>query len=192
MNANIPNILTISRIALIPLVAWFLWADDPISRWIAFGFYFLASISDFFDGYLARELNQMSALGRMLDPIADKLLVATLIMVLIANGQVAGIHFVAGLVIILREIAISGLREFLGEIQITVPVSKLAKWKTTAQILCLGFLIVGNASNPFPWELLNGITVPSHQIGIILLWLSAGLTLITGINYAQATAKHLD
>lgn len=188
---NIPNLLTLLRIALIPLVAWFLWVGSDISRWIAFGFYVIASLSDFFDGYLARALNQASPLGRMLDPIADKLLVATIIMVLVANGQIDGIHFMAGLMILMREIAVSGLREFLGELQISVPVSQLAKWKTTGQILCLGFLIVGPASAPFPGEFLNDVSIPSQIIGLGLLWLSALLTVITGADYMRVALKHL-
>ena len=191
MIFNVPNMLTLSRIVMIPGVTWFLWQGDDISRWIAMLFYFVAAVSDFFDGYFARVLNQTSVIGQFLDPIADKLLVASILMVLVANGQVDDIHFLAGLVIMMREIAVSGLREFLGGIQVSVPVSSLAKWKTTAQILCLGFLIVGPASDPFPWEFLSWITVPSSEIGIGLLWVSAILTLITGADYLRAGLKHM-
>ena len=191
MIFNVPNMLTLSRIVMIPAVTWFLWQGDDISRWIAMLFYFVAAVSDFFDGYLARVLNQSSVIGQFLDPIADKLLVASILMVLVANGQVDDIHFLAGLVIMMREIAVSGLREFLGGIQVSVPVSSLAKWKTTAQILCLGFLIVGPASDPFPWAFLSWITVPSSEIGIGLLWVSAILTLITGADYLRAGIKHM-
>ena len=191
MLLNVPNMLTILRIVLIPAVAWFLWQGDDVSRLIAFGLYFLAGVTDFLDGYLARSLGQTSAIGRFLDPIADKLLVACIIMVLTANQQLTGIHFLAGLIIMMREITVSGLREFLGGIQVSVPVSSLAKWKTTAQILSLGFLIIGSASDPFPWEFLSFFTFPSIEVGLIMLWLAAVLTVITGVDYLRAGLKHM-
>jgi CDP-diacylglycerol--glycerol-3-phosphate 3-phosphatidyltransferase len=173
MPVNLPNLLTILRILLIaPLTAAFL-ADQGWGRWVALALYAAASATDWLDGYLARRLNQGTALGRMLDPIADKLLVATVLLLLAATGGVGGWNLAAALAILLREIAVSGFREHLGPLDVVVPVSRLAKWKTATQLLALGFLIA-----PLP-------AVQPYGIG--LLWIAAALTLITGWTYLKAT-----
>jgi len=182
MHWNAANLLTMARIAVIPPIILFLAMGGEVWLWTAFALYALACVTDYFDGYLARAMNQVSALGRFLDPIADKLLVAAIILMLTASGGLAGWNVLAGLIILLREITVSGLREFLAEIRVGVPVSQLAKWKTTIQMLCLGFLIVGDAGPAF---------LPTAQIGTVLLWAAAALTLVTGFDYLRAGLKHL-
>ena len=143
-----------------------------------------AAITDFFDGYLARAWEQQSALGRMLDPIADKLLVSAVLMILVADGTIKSWSIWAAIVILCREILVSGLREFLAELKVSVPVSKVAKWKTTMQMIALGFLIAG----PPAGEVVLPGTV---RIGLGLLWISAILTLYTGWDYMKAGIKHV-
>ena len=123
------------------------WPHLDIMRWTAFGLFTAAAITDFFDGYLARAWSQQSALGQMLDPIADKLLVAAMLFMLVSDRTIVGISVVAAIVILCREVLVSGLREFLADLKVSIPVSKVAKWKTTAQLLALGFLIVGPAGD---------------------------------------------
>ena len=143
---NLPNILTYLRLAAIPAVVGLLfWPEDHWSRWMALGVFALAGITDYLDGYFARIYAQQSALGRMLDPIADKLLVAACLLMLVADRTIHGWALWAAIVILCREILVSGLREFLAELKVGVPVSRVAKWKTTAQIVALGFLIAGPA-----------------------------------------------
>lgn len=171
-----------SRILVIPAIIALMFFDGHAVRWIAFGFYATACVTDFFDGYAARQMGQVSRLGRFLDPIADKLLIASIILMLAANGDLEGIDVLPGLIILIREITVSGLREFLAELRVSVPVSGLAKWKTTIQMLALGFLLVGEASPD---------AIPSVQIGLILIWIAAVLTLVTGIDYLRAGLRHL-
>ena len=148
---TLPNILTLSRIAAIPLLAFLLWWPNwALGYLLAFGLYCLMGITDYFDGYLARSSGAVSKLGIFLDPIADKIMVAAVILVLTAQGILRGpyvgdMHVIAGLIILVREIAVSGLREFLGGLQVSVPVTRLAKWKTTFQLVALGALILGRA-----------------------------------------------
>ena len=187
-----PNYLTVIRIAIIPLVAIFLIINMDWSRWLACLLYFIACISDFFDGYIARTTGQTSALGRFLDPVADKLLVATIIIVLIAMGGdkegLSPLNAIAGIIIVLREITVSGLREYLAEIKVSVPVSSLAKWKTAFQMLSLGFLIVGNTSAK--WLAITEF-IPATDVGVILLWISAIITIVTGQDYLRSGIKHM-
>jgi CDP-diacylglycerol--glycerol-3-phosphate 3-phosphatidyltransferase/cardiolipin synthase len=181
---NLPNILTYVRVAIVPVVVGVLfWHDEFWMRWLALGLFTIAGISDFFDGYLARAWSQQSSLGRMLDPIADKLLVAAILMILVGIGTIHSTSIWAALVILCREILVSGLREYLAELRVSVPVSTIAKWKTTAQILALGFLIVGP----------SGDVILPHtvDIGLVLLWLAALLTLYTGWDYMKAGFKHV-
>ena len=142
------------------------------------GVFIAAGITDFLDGYLARALAQQSALGQMLDPIADKLLVAAVLMMLVADHTIASYTLGAAIVILCREILVSGLREFLAELKVPLPVSRIAKWKTTLQLVALGFLIAGPAGD----KVLPGTT----QIGLALFWLSALLTIYTGWDYLRA------
>jgi CDP-diacylglycerol--glycerol-3-phosphate 3-phosphatidyltransferase/cardiolipin synthase len=181
---NLPNILTFGRVVIVPaVVACLFWPDEYALRWTALGLFTLAAITDFFDGYLARIWDQQSALGRMLDPIADKLLVSAVLMILVADGTIKSWSLWAAIIILCREILVSGLREFLADLKVPVPVSAVAKWKTTVQLVALGFLIAGRAG-----ELVLPGTV---QIGLFLLWISALLTLYTGFDYFKAGLKYV-
>lgn len=195
---SLPNILTLSRIAALPLLAFLLWWPDwHLGYLVAFGLYSLMGITDYFDGYLARSSGAVSRLGIFLDPIADKIMVATVILVLTAQGVLRGpyvgdMHVIAGLIILVREIAVSGLREFLGGLQVSVPVTSLAKWKTTFQIIALGALILGRGLPE--WNVVIGgidANVP-HTVGLTTLWAAAILTLITGWDYLRVGLKHMD
>ena len=179
---NLPNILTLSRILIIPVVVGLFYWDTPTTRWVMVGLFTAAGVTDFFDGYLARRSNQVSPLGRFLDPIADKLLVAALLLMLVGFERMTVWSYPAAVVILMRELLVSGLREFLAEIQVSVPVTKLAKWKTTLQMFTLGFLIVGTDAPDW---------IPAQTIGEIGLWLAALLTLITGYDYLKAGIGHM-
>jgi cardiolipin synthase (CMP-forming) len=190
---NLPNILTYGRILAVPLVAGLLlWTDKAAlvtglgveaARWVALGIYIVAAITDFFDGYLARKWQQQSALGKMLDPIADKVLVAVILLVLCGDQILRGGHVWAAIIILAREVLVSGLREFLGQLRVSVPVTQIAKWKTTVQLVAIGFLIAGPAGD----TVIPGIT----WVGIIGLWIAAGLTLYTGYDYFRAGLRHV-
>ncbi|MCJ2181295.1 CDP-diacylglycerol--glycerol-3-phosphate 3-phosphatidyltransferase [Novosphingobium sp. 1949] len=195
---TLPNILTLSRIVTVPLLAFLLWWPSwEVGYGLAFGLYCLMGITDYFDGYLARSSGTVSKLGIFLDPIADKIMVAAVILVLTAQGILRGpyvgdMHVIAGLIILIREIAVSGLREFLGPLQVSIPVSKLAKWKTTFQMISLGALILGRA---MPWWNVpfGGIAINlPHTVGLTTLWGAAVLTLITGWDYLRVGLKHMD
>ena len=195
---TLPNLLTLSRIFAVPLLGFLLWWPDwRLGYGLAFGLYSLMGVTDYFDGYLARSSGAVSKLGVFLDPIADKIMIAAVILVLTAQGILRGpyvgdAHVIAGLIILVREIAVSGLREFLGGLQVSIPVSKLAKWKTTFQIIALGALILGGALPG--WNVwLGGIqaNVP-HTVGLATLWAAAILTLVTGWDYMRVGLKHMD
>ncbi len=177
MLTKIPNMLTIGRIAAIPLlIVALIFLEAPLANWIAFSLYTVACITDFFDGYLARVLGQQSAFGRFLDPIADKLLVASVLLALVGVDRINDVTVLPAAVILCREILVSGLREFLAEVRVRMPVTALAKWKTTIQMLALGFLLVGPVGPDFG-------PLTTTEIGIIGLWGAALLTLITGADY---------
>nr|WP_274705271.1 CDP-diacylglycerol--glycerol-3-phosphate 3-phosphatidyltransferase [Sphingomonas sp. H160509] len=181
---SLPNLLTLSRIVAVPLLVWFLWWPDWEAGYgIAFVLYCLMGITDYFDGYLARSSGAVSRLGIFLDPIADKIMVAAVILILVGTRDIAGIHVIAALVILLREIAVSGLREFLAQVQVSVPVSQLAKWKTTLQLVSLGGIILGGSVPEMVWV---------HTVGIVSLWGAAVLTLLTGWDYLRVGLKHMD
>jgi CDP-diacylglycerol--glycerol-3-phosphate 3-phosphatidyltransferase/cardiolipin synthase len=181
---SLPNLLTYGRIAAVPaVVAILFWPKDPDLRWIALAIYVTAGVTDWLDGYLARAWSQQSALGRMLDPIADKLLVAATLLMLVADGTIHSWSLWAAIVILCREILVSGLREFLAELKVSVPVSRVAKWKTAAQLVAVGFLIAGPAGE----AVMPGTT----RIGIGLLWIAALLTIYTGWDYLKAGIRHL-
>jgi cardiolipin synthase len=185
---NVPNLLTYGRIAAVPVVvACFTLPGLPSNgaRWLALVIFIAAAITDFLDGYLARAWQQQSSLGRMLDPIADKLLVSACLLVLVAEPQhtIGGADVIAAVIILSREILVSGLREYLAELRVGVPVTWLAKWKTAAQLVAVSFLIVGPAGDlVFPFTTL---------IGRLLLWVSAILTLYTGYDYFRAGIHHV-
>lgn len=182
MLTSLPNLLTLSRILVIaPLIALF-WVEGDSARWVAFGLYVYACLTDFFDGYAARQLGSVSRWGRFLDPIADKLLVGALLLVMCAFERIAGLAVLPAIIILMREILVSGLREFLAEIKVGLPVSRLAKWKTAIQMLALGFLIVGDAAPAI---------LPATAVGEIGLWAAALLTLVTGYDYLRAGSRHM-
>ncbi len=195
---TLPNILTMSRILALPLLGYLMWWPGwELGYLLAFALYCAMGITDYFDGMLARASGAVSKLGIFLDPIADKIMVATVILVLAAMEVLRGpyvgdAHVLAGLIILLREIAVSGLREFLGGLQVSVPVSKLAKWKTTFQLIALGALILGQGLPD--WNVMaDGIAhnVP-HTVGLVTLWGAAILTVITGWDYLRVGLKHMD
>lgn len=179
---SLPNLLTLSRIVVIPLVVATFYLDSPLARWIAVGLFAAAAISDFFDGWLARRWNQVSSLGRFLDPIADKLLVAAVLMMLVGFERVGDWSVLPAVVILCREVLVSGLREFLAELNVGVPVTKLAKWKTTLQLMALPILLIGDAA---PWG------IPGQLLGEVALWAAAVLTVVTGWDYLQAGLAHM-
>ncbi|SHO64134.1 CDP-diacylglycerol--glycerol-3-phosphate 3-phosphatidyltransferase [Pseudoxanthobacter soli DSM 19599] len=180
---SLPNILTYARIAAVGFVTLFYFVPSLESRWVAVGIYIAAAITDFFDGYLARAWQQQSALGRMLDPIADKLLVSTCLLLMAADGTISGVSIVAAIVILCREILVSGLREFLAELRVSVPVTRMAKWKTTMQLVAVGVLLAGPAG--------DRLMPYTTDIGLVLLWVSALLTIYTGWDYFRAGIDHL-
>jgi len=184
MITSIPNILTFSRIGLIPLLVALFWIPGNGARWAALAIFILAGITDYLDGYLARAWREQSQLGALLDPIADKLLVSTTLFLLAAFDRIGGLTLLPAILILCREILVSGLREFLAGIEVRVPVSTLAKWKTTIQMIAIGFLIVGDAGD---------VVVPyTTEIGIVGLWAAAVLTLVTGYDYLRVGIRHLD
>lgn len=189
---TLPNILTLSRIVAVPLLVGLLWFPQwPTGYAIAFALYCLMGITDYFDGYLARAQGAVSKLGQFLDPIADKIMVAAVILILVHNHDIAGWSVIAALIILLREIAVSGLREFLGGLRISVPVSKLAKWKTTFQMVALGALILMGAAPGFAIPFTGGWVNP-YTVGHSTLWAAAVLTLVTGWDYLRVGIKHID
>ena len=200
---TLPNILTLSRIFAVPLLGFFLWWPDwQLGYAIGFALYCIIGFTDFFDGYLARAQGTVSKLGVFLDPIADKIMVAAVILILTAQGYLRGpyvgdLHAIAGLIILVREIAVSGLREFLAGLQVSVPVTKLAKWKTTLQLLALGALIFGGAVHGPPPQMIveanaNIADQWVHLVGLASLWGAAILTLVTGWDYLRVGLKHMD
>src|SRR5499427_2731827 len=184
----LPNLLTYARIAAVPVVAglmfWQSIFDGPLwLRWVALTIFILAGVTDILDGYLARSWGQQSSIGRMLDPIADKLLVSAGLLMLAAVDTIRGWSLLATVVILCREILVSGLREYLAELRVSVPVTRLAKWKTTGQLVAVGFLLAGEAGD----EILPVTT----SIGLTLLWVSAIVTLYTGWDYFRAGLRHV-
>jgi cardiolipin synthase (CMP-forming) len=181
---NLPNSLTLLRIVVIPVLVGLFYLEGEVWRWISFLLFAAAGITDFFDGYLARSRAQVSELGRFLDPIADKLLVAAVILMLVAFGRIQDLVVLPALVILCREILVSGLREYLAGLNVGMPVSKLAKWKTMLQMVALALLILGDVSE------LPGL--PIVTIGEWGLWAAAIITFITGMDYLAAGIKHMN
>ncbi len=186
---TLPNLLTLSRILAVPILVFLLWKPSWWDYAITFVLYCLVGITDYFDGYLARAQGTVSRLGVFLDPIADKIMVAAVIVLLVARPPIGGEpiiadwHLIPALVILLREIIVSGLREFLAGLQVSIPVSRLAKWKTTLQLISLGALILAGAIPQWPWV---------HVVGLISLWAAALLTIVTGWDYLRVGLKHMD
>ncbi len=185
MLSSLPNLLTLSRVLAVPLLVALLWQPSLVSALAAFVVFCVAGATDYLDGYLARARGTVSRLGVFLDPVADKIMVAATIVMLVHVGAIIGLAVIAALIILLREITVSGLREFLAGLQVSLPVSALAKWKTTFQMIALGALILGLATPALaPW-------LPAHGVGIACLWAAAALTLVTGYDYLRVGLKHM-
>jgi cardiolipin synthase len=183
----LPNLLTYARIAAVPVVVGCMFSSNILQgglwlRWLALAVFIAAAVTDFLDGYLARAWGQQSTLGRMLDPIADKLLVGSSLLMLAAEDTIHGWALLAAVVILCREILVSGLREYLAELRVSIPVTRLARWKTFCQLLAIGFLIAGEAG--------DAVLPVTIEIGITLLWISAIITLYTGWDYLRAGLRH--
>ena len=180
---SVPNVLTYVRIAAVPaLVACLFFLKGDVARWSAFSLFVFAGITDWLDGYLARAWEQQSTLGRMLDPIADKLLVGAVLMMLVHDNTIGGWSIWAAIIILCREILVSGLREFLAELNVKIHVTQLAKWKTTMQMIALGVLLAGPAAEKIVPGIMTG--------GLVILWIAALLTLWTGYDYLKAGIVH--
>ena len=180
MYQNLPNILTLSRIIVIPIIVLLFFIDG--NRWLILIIFSIAGITDFFDGYIARSQKKISKVGIFLDPVADKLLVATVILILVADNRITGSAILPALIILFREILVSGLREFLAQVRKKLPVSKIAKWKTAIQMIALGFLIIGDEGPEF---------IETVLIGEIGIWLAAVFTIFTGYNYLKVGIKYI-
>src|SRR3974390_3751296 len=188
LSLALPNILTYARIVAVPIVVGCIYVqsilDGPLwLRWVAVLLFIAAGVTDFLDGYYVRVWGQQSAFGRMLDPIADKLLVSACLLMLAADGIIRSWSLWAAIIILCREILVSGLREYLAELRVSVPVTRLAKWKTTVQLVAIGFLLAGDAGD----QIVPVVT----QTGLALLWISAIFTLYTGYDYFRAGVHHL-
>ena len=178
---NLSNLLTIIRVAIIPVIVFCIYLKNPIFGWTAFILFCLASITDYFDGYIARIRNEVTNFGTFLDPIADKLLVAAVILILTSKGVIADWETIPALIILLREITVSGLREYLAGIKISIPVSRIAKLKTLLQLCSLALLILSEST----------IGLPSIMyLGKLFLWIAGLLTLYTAYDYIKASIKH--
>jgi cardiolipin synthase (CMP-forming) len=183
MGDHLPNLLTLTRIALVPVFVAAFWLPEPGGRWVAFVVFVVAAITDYADGWIARKHNTESRLGQMLDPIADKLLISSALIMLVYWDDIRGFVIIPALVILAREILVSGMREFLATIAVQVPVSSISKLKTTVQVIALAVLIVAPAVE----HVWGGL----HRVGIIALWGAAVLTLYTGFAYVQANLAHV-
>lgn len=179
MLTTAPNLLTVSRVLLVPLIVAILYIDAAWARYLACALFVAAATTDYVDGWLARSWQMQSPFGRWLDPVADKLLVAATVLVLVGFHRAP---LLPAVVIVLREITVSGLREYLAEVSVGLPVSRLAKWKTAVQMTAIGFLIVGDAGPAW---------LPVLEIGWWGLWIAAILTLVTGYDYLRAGMSHM-
>src|SRR5271169_6839676 len=179
---SLPNLLTLSRILAIPVVIATFYLSGDYARWFACALFSAAGATDWLDGHMARRWEQQSEIGRFLDPIADKLLVSATLFMLTAFGRLSAEALLPALVILCREILVSGLREYLAGLRVGMPVSRLAKWKTFIQMVAIGFLIVGDGGPR---------SIPAAGIGETLLWIAAALTLVTGYDYLRAGLPHI-
>src|SRR5215469_12812624 len=179
---SLPNLLTVSRIVATPVVVASFYVPGAFARWFACALFTAAAVTDWLDGHMARRWQQQSEIGRFLDPIADKLLVSATLFMLTTFGRLSAEAILPALVILCREILVSGLREYLAGLRVGMPVSRLAKWKTVIQMVAIGVLIVGEAGPGF---------LPVAAIGETLLWIAALLTLVTGYDYLQAGFRHM-
>jgi len=177
-----PNLMTLARVVVVPFFVAAFWLPAPAVFWTTFAVFAVASLTDWFDGWLARRNNQVSDFGRFLDPIADKILVAAALVMLVASGRLSEASIIAAIIILVRELVVSGLREFLAG-AVIVPVSQLAKWKTAVQMLAIGVLLISGAFAD---------NIRLLPIGEVLLWLAALLTVTTGAAYLRAGLRHMD
>ncbi len=184
MQANLPNSLTVSRILATPVVCILLFYETAYTAWVALTVYIFACVTDFLDGYIARIWRQQSSFGRFLDPIADKLLVGLVLLMLVGIDRLQGLNILPAAVILWREIMVSGLREYLAGLNVGMPVTRLSKWKTTLQMTAVGFLVVGPHGPDFG-------TSTTTDLGIWGLWLATMLTFATGYDYLRAGLAHL-
>ena len=187
MRLKIPNILTIGRIILVPIFILTFYLPGALGDWIPFFIFVLASFTDFLDGLLARLYKEESKLGELLDPIADKIIVASALVLLVMKGTIINYEVIAAIIILTREILISGLREFLAKVQVSMPVTGLAKFKTFIQMFAIAILLTGESGN----KLINFQDYNAHTIGLIFLWMSAFLTLYTGYDYVKKGIDHV-
>ncbi len=181
MITTLPNLLTLSRIVIIPIFMAVFYLGSPLSNWLALGLFCVAGLTDFLDGYFARRNGQMSKLGQFLDPVADKLLVVAALFMLVAFDRIDQVTLIAAVIIMCREVLVSGLREFLADVSVSVPVTRLAKWKTAVQLIAIGFLLAGDAGADFY----------AVEIGTASLWVAALLTIYTGYDYLNAGLQHI-
>ena len=186
MKLKIPNILTIGRIILVPIFIGTYFLPGAMGDWIPFVIFVLASFTDFLDGLLARLYKEESKLGELLDPIADKIIISSALVLLVMDNTIEGYEVIAAIIIMIREILISGLREFLAKVQITMPVTRLAKFKTFIQMFSIAILLTGESGN----KILNFGDYDAQSIGIVLLWLAAFLTIYTGYDYVKKRIHH--
>ncbi|MBY0281651.1 MAG: CDP-diacylglycerol--glycerol-3-phosphate 3-phosphatidyltransferase [Alphaproteobacteria bacterium] len=181
MLATIPNLLTLARIGLIPIMMGAFYTQSIVGRWVAALAFIVACFTDFLDGYVARIWSQTTKIGQFLDPVADKLLVASTLLMLAGFGRISHFTLMPAIIILCREIMVSGLREFLSELKVNMPVTAFAKWKTAIQMLAISLLLLGDTptfGNPFLW------------VGEGMLWVAAVMTLISGLDYLRAGIKH--
>ena len=186
MKLKIPNILTIGRIILVPIFIGTYYLPGAMGDWIPFIIFVLASFTDFLDGVLARLNKEESKLGELLDPVADKIIVGSALVLLVMDDTIKDYEVIAAIIIMIREILISGLREFLAKARITIPVTKLAKFKTFIQMFAIAILLTGESGN----KIINFGDYNAHSIGIVLLWLAAFLTIYTGYDYVRRKIHH--
>jgi CDP-diacylglycerol--glycerol-3-phosphate 3-phosphatidyltransferase len=180
--SSLPNALTLIRIGLVPVFVAAFFLPGEVGRWIVFVLFCLAGATDALDGLIARKLGAESPFGRMLDPIADKLIVSAALLMLASDGTLSGIHLVPALVILCREILVSGLREFLAAADVSLPVTRMAKIKTIVQVVAIAALIASSATE----RMLQGVTI----LALAGMWIAAGLTFYTGYAYLQAGLSH--
>ena len=186
MKLKIPNILTIGRIIIVPIFVLTFFIPGLFGDLIPFFLFVIASFTDYLDGLLARLFKEESKLGELLDPIADKILVAAALILLVMNGTIKNYEVIAAVIILTREILVSGLREFLAKGKITMQVTSLAKMKTFIQMTSIAILLTGDIGN----KIINFQDYNAQTVGIILLWLSAFLTLYTGYDYLRKGIDH--
>lgn len=178
---NLPNALTFLRILLVPVIVALIFIPQEAARWGALALFVVASVTDYIDGYLARVMSSQTELGRLLDPIADKILVAAVLLALAGTDDLKSWALVPAILILCREIIVTGLREFLAECRVPLPVSRLAKWKTALQLVAIAFIVIGPVATGLRAAL----------IGDVLLWVAGLLTLVTGLDYLIVGFRHI-